>query len=167
MARKFIVVKILICLSILIFTSGCGYYLARKDRQRKLFFRQYEIFNEHFLQEIRSLRRPLHEFISSKSYKAEFADLLGIYMNSLGKTVDLCDEFEEFTFLTLEERRDLAEYFNRLGKSDSDSQNRFYDEMKGRISGLVKSANEEYGKYADLYVKLGVLIGLAIIIIII
>ena len=159
--------KIIICLSILIFTSGCGYYLARKYRQRKLFFRQYELFNEHFLQEISSFRRPLAEFISQRYYRNEFNDLLRIYMNSLGKNVDLYDELEQFSFLTSEERREITEYFNSLGKSDSDSQNRFYNEMKGRIGILVKNANEEYKKYADLYVKLGVLIGLAIIIIII
>lgn len=164
---KSIMLKIIICLSILAFTSGCGYYLARKYRQRKIFFNQYELFNEHFLQEVRSFRRPLQEFISARHYKAEFEDLLQIYIKLLGKNVDLYNEFEVFTFLTVEERREIAEYFNRLGRSDSDSQTRFYDEMKGRIGSLVKNANDEYRKYADLYVKLGVLIGLAIIIIII
>ena len=90
-----------------------------------------------------------------------------IYIKLLGINVDLYNEFEGITFLTVEERREIAEYFNRLGRSDSDSQTRFYDEMKGRIGSLVKNANDEYRKYADLYVKLGVLIGLAIIIIII
>ncbi len=162
---KKMIIKFLLCIAILAFTSGVGYVLASKYRQRKVFFLQFAQFNERFLREISYTKRPLKEFIESFAYKGEFADLLKSYLEQLGKEGG--ELFSEFSFISAEEEKTLKEYFRSLGKGDSDSQRNYFSNAKEVINEYKNKAETEYKKYADLYVKLGVLIGLAIIIIII
>lgn len=161
------VIKGLLCLSILTFTSAVGYFLATKYRQRKLFFNQLYEFNERFLREISYSKRPLKEFIESYSYKAEFADILSLYIDVLGDFDKIFSIFSEISFLNQEEKKILSDYFSLLGKGDSESQKSYFTSVKSTLDSYKSGAEKEYKKYADLYVKLGVLVGLAIIIIII
>lgn len=161
-------IKIILCLSILAFTSGVGYFLAGKYRQRKLFFTQFLQFNERFLREISYAKRPVKEFITAYSYKGEFAELLNKYLSELGKeNVEFMKYVEETAFLEKDEPKTVLEYFESIGKGNSDSQKRYFTNANGVLTESFEKANAEYKKNADLYVKLGVLIGLAIIIIIV
>ena len=64
--------KFLFGIVMIAFTSFCGYLLARKYRQRKLFFRQLYEFNERFLTEIAYYRRPIQEFAAKYTYRGEY-----------------------------------------------------------------------------------------------
>lgn len=162
------VIKIILCLSILAFTSGVGYFMASKFRQRKLFFSQFLQFNERFLREITYSKRPLKEFILSYSYKADFSELLNNYLNGLGKEEILLSKFiNEISYLEKDEPKMIFEYFQALGKGNSDSQKSYFSNANSVLEEFRNKSSAEYKKNADLYVKLGVLIGLAIIIIIV
>ena len=65
-------VKFLLGIAIVAFTSYCGFVFAKKYRKRKLFFAQFKEFNERFLSEVSYYRRPLGEFVSKYAYKGEF-----------------------------------------------------------------------------------------------
>jgi len=160
--------KIILCLAILAFTSGVGYCLASKYRKRRLFFGQLFDFNERYLQELDYYKRPLKEFVEVQAYKGEFAEFLKFYLEFLGKNgVLLSDFLLNVVFLDKSEEKFLGDYFNSLGKGDSQSQKSQFSTLKATLSGWKNETEEEYKKYAELYVKLGVFIGLAIIIIII
>ena len=53
-------IKFILGVAIICFTSFCGYVLAKKYRQRKNFFSQMNEFNERFLSEIAYYRRPIN-----------------------------------------------------------------------------------------------------------
>ena len=160
-------IKILLCMAILAFTSGVGYFFAAKYRQRKLFFAQFYQFNERFLREISYSKRPLRDFIEGHAYKGDFSELLKGYLQILGREDEYYKLFSDLTLLHSEETKIAIDYFQSLGKGDSESQKNYFSNAKEVVGELKKKTEKEYKKYADLYIKLGVLVGLAIIIIII
>ena len=160
-------VKILLCLALLIFTSGIGYAFASKYRRRKLFFSQFYEFNQKFIQELSYSKRPIKEFILSYPYKGDFLSLLVEYRESLGKDNLFNEYFSLNTFLSVEEEKMIIEYFHQLGKGDSDSQKSIFSNRSKELEKIKEKTEKDYKKYAELYVKLGVLVGFAIIIVII
>ncbi len=162
-------VKFLLGIAIVAFTSFCGRLLAKKYRQRKLFFKQMQEFNERFLSEISYYRRPVREFISSYAYKGEFQQLLRDYFFAIDEKLGVLSLAEEtqYSFLKEEEKRTVENYFLMLGKGDSSSQKGYFTSLKGRLSVLQEETEKEEKKYGDLYVKLGFLCGLLILILII
>ena len=161
------IIKAIVCLSILIFTTTIGYLLASKYRNRKIFFMQFHLLNERFLREIEYQKRPIREFIQKNIFKGDFCQVLNIYLDNLGNFDDFLSIFPEISYLNNEEIKFLSEYLNSLGKGDSGAQKKHFSALNTQIDEFKKSSEVEYKRYADLYVKLGVLIGLAIIIVII
>ena len=72
-------IKFMLGIAIICFTTFCGYFFAQKYRRRKDFFRQLCEFNERFLSEITYYRRPLPDFAASYEYKGDFHNLLTNY----------------------------------------------------------------------------------------
>ncbi len=161
-------VKFLLGIAIVAFTSFCGYLLAKKYRQRKSFFKQLNEFNERFLSEIAYYRRPIREFISKYSYQGEFETLLLDYLTALneqsGKNFM---ESGDYAFLNEEERRRVEDYLFMLGKGDSVSQKGYFSSVREKLSSLQEEADKAAKRYGDLYVKLGFLCGLLILILIV
>ena len=160
-------VKSVLCLTLLIFTSGVGYVFATKYRKRKQFFTQFNEFNLKFLQELSYSKRPIKEFLELYPYKGEFLAIIEDYRQKIGKDNVFNEFFSLNTFFTLEEEKLIIEYFKQLGKGDTDSQKTVFSIRAKELEIIKSNAEQEYKKYAELYVKLGVLVGLAIIIVII
>lgn len=160
-------VKTVLCLTLLFFTSSVGYAFASKYRKRKQFFTQFNEFNQKFLQELAYCKRPLKEFLELYVYKSDFLALLEEYRKKIGEDNFFNEYFSLNTFLTLEEEKFIIEYFKQLGKGDTDSQKSLFSNRAKELELMKNNAEKEHKKYAELYVKLGVLVGLAIIIIII
>jgi len=156
--------KVLLGCLIVAFSSFSGYYLAKRYRQRKAFFRQLYEFNQRFLNEIAYYRRPIQEFIGKYTYQTDFEEVLQDYFSSLrGGLFDLGG----YAFLKEDERIFLYDYFQMLGKGDSSSQKTYYTSVKDGLTKWKITSEEEAKKYEDLYVKLGFLCGLFILILII
>ncbi len=163
-------IKFLLGLAIIAFTSYCGHLLAKKYRQRKAFFKQLREFNERFLSEIAYYRRPLRDFATSYAYQGEFGELLQSYFSRLDErsfTEKVLLETEKFSFLSEEERHTVEDYFLLLGKGDSASQRGYFSSVKERLNALEQGATTACKRYGDLYVKLGFLCGLLILILIV
>lgn len=163
-------IKIILGISIVAFTSFCGYILSGKYRRRKEFFRQFNEFNERFLSEISYYRRPLADFITQFSYKGEFNELLHLFYERISM-----EEEEElnltenscFYFLLKEEKSFVDNYFLMIGRGDSVSQKGYFSSVKEKMISMRSDAENQSKKYADLYVKIGFLCGLLILILII
>lgn len=162
--------KLLLGISIVAFTSYCGYVLAKKYRRRKLFFGEWKEFNERFITEISYYRRPLGEFFAKFTYKGEFQKFLESYFEWLNFGSGRISELLEIpfcSFLTKEEKNILVDYFQMLGKGDSNSQKAYFSSVKETLAKLCANAESSHKKYGDLYIKLGFLSGLLILILII
>ena len=163
-------VKFLLGIAIVAFTSYCGFILAKKYRKRKLFFMQLKEFNERFLSEVSYYRRPLGEFAAKYVYKGEFQNFLHNFfaeIDELSQSKEREITFDGCEFLKEEDKNLIEDYFKMLGKGDSASQKTYFSAAKERIVKLYVEAENDYKKYGDLYVKLGFLCGLLILILII
>lgn len=162
-------IKFIVGIAIVAFSSFCGYKLAGKYRRKKEFFKQFSTFNERFLNELSYYRRPIKEYISKFTYKGEFQLLLYQfleYIDTDDKAFFLILDEAQFSFLTQEEKEEISDYFLTLGRGDSQSQKAYFLSGKERINKLRNEAEKTCNRYADLYVKLGFLCGLFILILI-
>ncbi len=162
--------KFLSGIAIIAFTTFCGYLLAKKYRQRRLFFTQFQQFNERFLNEIAYYRRPIKQFIANFVYQGEFNRLLEtFYAKTEEGSLREYGLFGavDYSFLNQEEKRVVEDYFLMLGKGDSASQKGYFSSVKDTLSKLQAEAEATSKRYGDLYIKLGFLCGLLILILII
>ncbi len=163
-------IKFMLGVAIVAFGSFCGYFLAKKYRLRRDFFKQLWEFNERFLSEISYYRRPIQEFIAVYSYHGEFNELLKDYFTDFDERAPderILAETTKYDFLTAEEIRSVEDYFLMLGKGDSSSQNAYFSSVKSALADMKSQAEEKAKKYGDLYVKIGFLCGLFILILIV
>ena len=166
----FDVLKFILGVLIIAFTSFCGYLLAGKYRKRKLFFRQLCEFNQRFLSEIDYYRRPIEEFAAGYAYKGEFHHLLETFFQGLENRSFFDRAYvnaPEYSFLKEDEKNTLEDYFLMLGRGDSSSQKGYFSSMKDKLILLSTNAENAYKKYGDLYIKIGFLCGLLLLILII
>lgn len=162
--------KVLVGIAIVGFTTLCGYLLSKKYRQRKQFFRQFKEFNERFLNEIAYYRRPIQEFATTYAYQGEFNELLQAFFVNL-KERELNErkilDLPTYSFLKEDEKLVISDYFLMLGKGDSASQKSYFSSIKEALIKYQNESNAASKKYEDLYIKLGFLCGLFILILII
>ncbi len=163
-------IKFLLGVAIVAFTSFCGYLLSKGYRKRKAFFKQFKEFNERFLSEISYYRRPLKEFAGAYAYNGEFQILLESYFQALDArsetSITVCEK-EEYSFLTEEDRRVVEDYFLMLGRGDSASQKGYFTSVVAKLSAIQTESETAAKRYGDLYVKIGFLCGLLILILIV
>ena len=162
--------KIILAVAIVAFTTFCGYLFTKKYRRKKQFYQQVNEFNERFLNEISYYRRPLRDFATKYSYKGDFAELLDDFFTRVGQgevTLGFVYANPDMDFLNKEEKGEVDDYFQMLGKGDSASQKAFFSGEKERLKMRLKSAEESYKRYGELYGKLGFLCGIFIVILIV
>lgn len=159
--------KFLFGVALVAFGSFCGYFLAKKYRQRKKFFAQLRVFNERFISEVSYYRRPIREFANSYAFQGEFHSLLLDFLQNMEQNgAPLSIEWSKYSFLKKDEQAAVQDYFLMLGRGDSSSQKAYFSSVSGTISKWTSDANTAAKKYGDLYIKLGFLCGLFILILI-
>ena len=164
-------IKFMLGIAIICFTTFCGYFFAQKYRRRKDFFRQLCEFNERFLSEITYYRRPLPDFAASYEYKGDFHNLLTNYFQIAKEQQGIRLSFSQgmldnvgLTFLRKEEKSIVEDYFLMLGKGDSASQKMYFTATKENLKKICAQSELDCKKYGDLYIKLGFLFGLLLLI---
>lgn len=151
--------KYVICVLLVAFSTYLGYFLSEKYRRRKKFMAQLYSFNERFISELNYARRPLKEFFAEYEYKGDFLALLNSYAD---KNFNCA-----FTFLSSDDVNYVNGYFSRLGKGDAYEQSGYFTAQRERLSALRADSENDEKKYGGLYVKLGFLAGLAVAVVII
>ncbi len=161
-------VKFLLGVAMVAFTTFCGYLLSKKYRKRKLFFHELYAFNERFLSEISYSRRPIKEFVAGHIFYGEFNDVLCDFFLSADEGVPFYFATDGgFSFLKEDEKRRVEEYFHMLGRGDSASQKQYFSSINASLEKSREDAEKESKKYGDLYIKIGFLCGLLILILIV
>ncbi len=151
--------KFFVCLLVVAFCVGISYLFGAKYRKQREYYGQFLRFHERFLGELNYLHRPVVELVSGGGFSGEFECVLQDFLQKKSP--------QRAYFLSDEEYRFVVEYFSQIGKGDSSSQQQFYSAQTAQI----KQKSEFYSKIAkekgDLALKLGLLGGLAIVILII
>ena len=162
--------KFIVGIALIAFTTFCGYFLSGKYRKRKAFFRQLRGFNDRFINEISYFRRPIEEFVAGYPYNGDFAVLLKSFFYRL-KSSSAQDktvlELSNVTFLSEEEMHLIEDYFLMLGKGDSLSQKNYFSSVKEKLVKLESETEMQAKRYGDLYIKIGFLCGLLFLILIV
>lgn len=152
--------KLLLGAITIAFCTLLGYFAAGKYRARKDFFNQFSLFNERYLNELCYARKPLSEFLVQYAYTGDFAKTVNSFSDRRNVNVDLA-------FITKEEKAFCADYFGMLGKGDVRSQNGYFSSQSETLNRKKEESEKEAKTRGELYVKLGLLAGLAFVILII
>jgi len=145
--------KAVICILVVAFSTYLGYFFSEKYRRRKKFMAQLYSFNERFISELSYERRPLKEFFSKYEYKGDFLKLLEGYLEKKPEC--------SFPFLTADDINYVNGYFSSLGKGDAYEQSGYFTAQRDSLSSLKEESERDEKKYGGLYIKLGFLAGLA------
>lgn len=153
-------IKLLLCVLIVAFCTFLGYFAAGKYRSRRKFYQQFVAFNERFLHELEYARRPLQELIQNGDLSGDFARMLEFHAAR--------KEFElNFSYLTKEERTECKEYLSMLGTGDAHSQRSYFASQMRSLAEKQQASEKDAKERGELYLKLGVLAGLAFVILVI
>ena len=152
--------KFLICALVIVFCIFLGYFASYKYRMRKKYFSQLAVFNERYLTELCYARKPLSAFLREYPYTGDFEKTINAF--STERSVEI-----KLSYLTKEEQKLCADYFGMLGKGDAVSQKSYYSAQKGELEERKALSEKEAKARCELYIKLGLLAGLAFVILII
>ena len=150
--------KIFVSLLVIAFCTGLGYLAAMRYRSRKKFFTRLLDFHEKFLNELGYARRPLSAFLKEQPQEGEF----GKFLEAAIQRASYSSEF-----LTKEENAQLSTYLSMLGKGDALSQRGYFASQTSAIETWKNASEKEAKERGDLYLKLGILAGLAFVILIV
>ncbi len=151
--------RLILCALIVAFCTAIGYLAAEKYRARRSYFSQLSDFVERYIAELGYAKKPLPAFLGSCHFNGDF-----------GKTMERVARHEEIvcreSYLTEAERADCEGLYSMLGKGDSISQREYFQSKKQPIAEKKAAAEREAKSHSDLYLKLGLLAGLAFVILI-
>ena len=160
-------IKFIIGIAVVVFSTYIGRLFSRRYKRRKDFFQAFDSFNHRFLSELGYSKRPIGELCASIETKGEFFELVNTVIRQRTAHRGTPADLTQFHYLSQEEREFTREYFSIFGKGDTASQKGYFTQAGNSISSLKTKAEDEYKKYSDLYTKLGFLCGLAIMVILI
>lgn len=152
--------KIALGALIVAFCTLLGYLSAGKARARAHFYSAFCDFNERYLAELRYTRKPLGAFLKEQPEKGDFAAVVKSYANQREKK-------QALSYLKEEERADLDGYLAALGRGDARTQSAFFGERSGALARKKEECAKEAKTRSELSVKLGLLAGLAFVILVI
>ena len=159
--------KLFVGIALVVFCGFCGYILSKKYRLRKEYYRQLFAFNRSFLSEISFSRRPIEEWIEKTRYTGEFDCTLKSYLTALKSGDAKLDTISCPEFFSSDEKNFLHDYFFSLGRGDSAGQKGYFTAAEKTLGAQKESAEKDAARYCDLYVKMGVLLGLTLLILLI
>ena len=152
--------KVLVAALTVAFSTALGYFLAGKYRARKLFFSELLRFNERYLAELSYERRPLGSFLRETDHAGEFGKIIAAFREK--RIVEL-----NCNFLTREEKTEIENYFRQLGRGDAHTQTAYFSAQAGMLSGWKSASEKEAKVRTELYLKLGLLAGLALVVLVV
>ena len=141
-----------------------AYKLSEKYRIRQKFYNDFYLFNKRMCDEMAFTRNSLLSVLSVFDAETPFQSVLNDYRKSLSeRTAFSC---EPLWFLKDEEKRSAEEYFHSLGKTDARTQMNFLKTYENALKNAADASLSDKKKYVAMYIKLGLLTGLAVLILI-
>lgn len=153
-------IKFILGLLVIAFCTFLGYLASSKYRDRRSFYAQLSDLNEKYLAELKYARKPLKKFLSEFEFKGDFEEVMHRYLTDRSINID-------YSYLSKAEKESAAEYFRMLGRGDSHSQSGYFSAQAEQLLSAKNQSAKEAKSYTDLYLKLGLLAGLAFVILIV
>ena len=141
------------------FCTLLGYLAAAKYRARRAYFDQLYALNERFLSELAYSRRPVSELLQESGFRGEFAETVTAFCARKGAAIPE-------RLLSERERAVVSDYFSMLGRGDAQSQTGYFTAKRQDLAAFRADSAAEAKKRGELYLRLGVLAGLAAVILI-
>ena len=151
--------RLVLCALIIAFCTAIGYLAAEKYRARRKYFAQLSDLIERYIAELSYTKKPLPAFLEECKATGDFAKAIAC-VSRHEKVV--CRE----QYLTNAEKADCETLFSMLGGGDSASQREYFRSKQQPIAEKKAAAEREAKSRSDLYLKLGLLAGLAFVILI-
>ena len=148
-----------------------GFLFSIKYRRRMAFFSTIIMLAQKLDVEINFSRERLKKLIESFDQKAR-GNLLGVdkaFIEYLENGGDLTSErlFGKNNLLKAEEKEVVTIFFRGLGRSDVENQTKEIKNAISRFEKLLEGASADNKKYGSLGTKLGIIAGLAVVILLI
>lgn len=147
----------------------CGVCIASRYKKKYLFFKEINDFFEYFKHSIsysqKKLKEVVSDFYENKTNPLfeyqKYLDFLN--NNSMNSKLTL----EKNIFMTENQRVEVEGYFNELGKLNVTEEVDKINKITLRIKEYETEKLEEYKKYANVYLKISIFLGIGIGIILI
>ncbi len=152
--------KLIVCGLSIAFCTLLGWLAAGKYRARRSFFAQAYDLNEKYLAELEYRRAPLTEFLRSCKFSGDFGKAVENFLSAKPPLFDL-------DYLTQEEREEVRSCFSQLGRGDTAAELGFFGGKRASLLDKKNSSAKEAAERGELYTKLGLLAGLAFVILIV
>ena len=148
-----------------------GYVFSSKYTKRKRFFDSLISLAEKLSLEINFSRERLHVLIENFDEKNK-RNLLGIdtnFVEYLDKKVDLSTDelFKKIDILKQDEKDSVFLFFKTLGRSDVENQTKEIQSFISRFKEIKNQCEVDHKKYGSLSLKLGIVMGLFLVVILI
>jgi len=156
--------KYIILLGIVFICGYIGYGLSLYYSNRLKFFKNLELLFEKLSLEINFSQHKLISIMqdfttTNKDVLKVINNYIGCLNNNMKLTNDLL--FKDMKILNEEEKNILNLFFFSLGKLDVANQIKQLKGQKEQIKQFYLKAEQEAQKYVPLYMKLGIIFGLA------
>lgn len=135
-------------------------FLASKYKDRKDFYNDFLSFNKLLIKEVGFGQKTLFNIIDEMKSNS-------VFLNKLKNKFYNKEINEDKSLLKKDEQTFFNEYVSNIGTSDKASQMEYLKSVSEYLQENLVITQEEYKKYNTLYIKMGILIGLIVLIIII
>lgn len=152
--------KLAVSAAVIAFCVFLGYLAAEKYRKRNKFYQQFCEFNARYLTELSYERKPLGDFLKEFPAGGDFKKLFGEFYDKREASV-------RCSYLSAEEKKASLSYLQMLGRGDALSQKGYFEMQKPLLEEKKAKCGKEAKERGELYLKLGLLAGLAIVILIV
>jgi stage III sporulation protein AB len=161
--------KYFVLVSIAAICCFLGYLFSKKYKRRACFYQALISLCQKFDVEINYSRERVKNIFLSLDEKIQ-KNLYGIDKNFilyLDKKCDLDKEnlFQNINFLKDIDKDIIYQFFRSIGRSDLDSQSKEIKNYLAKFESNSLSAHEDNKKFGSLSMKLGIIVGLFIIVI--
>ncbi|MDD4211439.1 MAG: stage III sporulation protein AB [Clostridia bacterium] len=163
--------EIFLRIIILVGCSYLGYGFGNYFSKRHKFILDLITFTNHLKVEIGFSKNHLGQIITNHTEECGngFKSVLKGYLKALNSvdyiTVERLNEQINTIYLSEQEKNQMLNFFNFLGKSDSYNQLEIIEKSLNIFNNILKTSMEEKRKYGGMSKKLGTLIGAFIVII--
>ncbi|MBR5012961.1 MAG: stage III sporulation protein AB [Clostridia bacterium] len=158
-------IKFLVLGAVAIICGYIGFGVSRFYTNRSKFFKSLELLFDKLKSEISFSQNKLIEIVSNfDSPSVEATKLIKNFVDCLNfdKPISKDNLFIGIKILHEEEKSFLEVFFKTLGKFDAINQTSQLENQKAELGAFYKKADEEAKRFAPLYSKLGIIVGLVI-----
>ena len=142
------------------------WFRSKKFYDRLKFFEDFKNFLDNLNINFSFLQDELPKVIENYNNLTQFGILISSFKNYLqNMNVDsFLIEIKAIPNLKNEEQEKISDFFCQLGRSDVNTQKTLISSTKSYVENVVNCCREEVNKKATLIQKLGVVVGLVVVI---